>query len=384
MNELQELENDLPRAMRQATAHVVADATVQRRLIDAATAQPQRRSTGRERTSRSHRISWLLPSVAALISLLVAGSVLITRDRPAKQTVVPAVRGLAACSAPDHGAYSPPTKKIFVDHILGTWLVCSHPSLFGTADAGLQINADGRWTKLLRNSAGQLVAATTSGNQGSWRTIDAGAMNGRPTFQLNLHIDGSGTVVTVPTFSKGVARVHLDNNEVYAADYVQTSERVVPAGPANPGPSDQSSGPGHGPPLAACTTPDSGAYVPTTAQDFIHYIVGTWLVCSHPSIFRTTEAGMQIGSDGHWAKLYRDPNGGLVAGTGSRDEGTWREIDVSAENGGPTFQLNLKIEGSGTVITLPTMSKGVTRMDLDDGMGNSADYVPTSEKVVRN
>ena len=119
----------------------------------------------------------------------------------------------------------------------------------------------------------------------------------------------------------------------------------------------------------------------TTKQAFIDYIVGNWLVCSQPSVFGSSEDGLQISRNGHWAKLTRTSDGRLVAGTSSRTEGTWKVIDTSAMNGHTTFQLNLKIDGSGTVTTIPELSAGVTRMHLDNNGVFEADYVPTSQPV---
>jgi hypothetical protein len=115
--------------------------------------------------------------------------------------------------------------------IVGTWLVCATPSLFGTDEAGMLIDSTGHWAKLRRDAAGHLVASTAPREHGTWEIIDSSEMNGRPTFQVDFTLVGNGgdalgVVVTVPEFAKAVARVYLDNNGVYAADYVLTSEPV--------------------------------------------------------------------------------------------------------------------------------------------------------------
>jgi len=46
-------------------------------------------------------------------------------------------------------------------------------------------------------------------------------MNGPGTYQLNLSIDGSGTVITIPVFAEQPAVVRLNNNGVFVADYAR-------------------------------------------------------------------------------------------------------------------------------------------------------------------
>lgn len=125
-----------------------------------------------------------------------------------------------------------------------------------------------------------------------------------------------------------------------------------------------------------CTKKATGTYEPRTEQQFIDYVVGSWLVCSHPSIFTTDEDGLLISRNRHWAKLYRNASGKLIPATNPPDEGTWQVVDVSQMNGRPLFQINLKIDGSGTIITIPVFATGVTRMHLDNNGDYNTDYVP--------
>jgi len=137
---------------------------------------------------------------------------------------------LAACSTPANGTANPATQQEFVTRIVGTWLVCSQPTFFGTAEVGVQITSDGHWAKLLRNSAGQLVASSGDRDEGTWKVVDVSDMNGGPTYQLNFVIPViGGTAISIPTFAKSVTRMYLDNEGVYTANYVATSEQVVPA-----------------------------------------------------------------------------------------------------------------------------------------------------------
>jgi hypothetical protein len=107
----------------------------------------------------------------------------------------------------------------------------------------------------------------------------------------------------------------------------------------------------------------------------------TWLVCSEPSVFGTTDAGLQITADGHWAKLVRDTAGHLVKATGLRDSGTWEALDDSAMNGRPVFQINL-MTGNSTYILMADFAAAVERVQLDNNGVYVTDYVPTSEAVV--
>jgi hypothetical protein len=63
------------------------------------------------------------------------------------------------------------------------------------------------------------------GNEGTWAAIDTRAMNGPGTYQLNLKINGEGTVITLPVLSSGPPKMRLSNNGVYTADYVPSSPR---------------------------------------------------------------------------------------------------------------------------------------------------------------
>jgi hypothetical protein len=132
----------------------------------------------------------------------------------------------AACTAAAGGASNPTSLADFKARITRTWRVCSEPSVFGTTDAGLQITADGKWAKLVRDPAGHLVKATGLRDSGTWEALDDSAMNGRPVFQINL-MTGNSTYILMADFAAAVERVELDNNGVYVTDYVPTTEAVV-------------------------------------------------------------------------------------------------------------------------------------------------------------
>jgi hypothetical protein len=86
-------------------------------------------------------------------------------------------------------------------------------------------------------------------------------------------------------------------------------------------------------------------------------IEGYWALCSGQSaLCSSDEAGLEIASDGHWYKLYADDSGQLWRGLGWERRGSWQVIDTSAQNGTETYQLNLMIDGSGTVFGVPRLS----------------------------
>jgi hypothetical protein len=126
----------------------------------------------------------------------------------------------AACGTTPSGLRRAPTQHDFNNIIVGAWQQCSDSSVFGTSEAGLLIDADGRWSKLALVD-GQLNALHGWGNEGSWETIDTSIMNGPGVYQLNLNIDGSGTVITIPQIAAEPELMRLDNQGTFFGDYVR-------------------------------------------------------------------------------------------------------------------------------------------------------------------
>jgi hypothetical protein len=413
MSDTHDLEQALVDGMRASTESIVASPELRHRLtVQASSVRPRARWGG----ARSFLTTRSVAVAAAVVAVLGVGAVVLVLDgaaaptppaarhiaapspavsetlpaatTPAATTTAPvseaattgsspapsatlsaAPAGLADCSAPTGAVYQPTTTQDFIGHIVGVWVACSKPSIFNTPDAGLQIDADGHFAKLVRDQSGRLMATSGYLNGGTWTAVDASAMNGRPYFQINLVIDGSGTVITVPQFAGTTAR--FDNyNGPSSTLYVRTSEAVIPAAtPTTTPPSG----------LSGCSISGEKVYTPTSTQDSANHIVGTWLACTKPSIFGTADAGLQINSDGRWAKLVRDTSNRLVAASGALNGGTWQIVDDSAMNGRPYFQINLTVDGSGTVITKPVFVG--TAIHLDNNHIWATTYVPTSEKV---
>jgi len=127
-----------------------------------------------------------------------------------------------ACLQSPQGRRAAASEAEFREMMAGNWLLCTTPSVFGTTiEVGLAIYEDFRWAKLTRGEDGQIRAMSGWDQEGRWESIDTSSMNGPGTYQLNLSIDGSGTVITIPVFAEQPAVVRLNNNGVFVADYAR-------------------------------------------------------------------------------------------------------------------------------------------------------------------
>jgi hypothetical protein len=355
MTSANDFETFLTDEMRTSAATIVATPDFQRRLIE----RPPATRPRRLRTAPKLFTAQILSVAAAVILVLAVTAVVSfhwTGSPSPGATHTDALGNPAACSEPLGDAYQPTTTQDFTSHIVGVWVACSQPSIFDTHDAGLEIDANGEFEKLIRDSSGQLAATSGYQNSGTWTATDSSAMNGRPTFQIDFALAGNGGFSTVPQFAGTTMR--LDNNGSHSTRYARTTAAAAP--PASTGPGE-----------TACSTAGKKVYSPTTIEDFTNRFLGTWLACNKPSIFNTDDAGLQINSDHHWTKLVRGVGNKLVAASGPRSGGTWEIID------GPTqFQLNLTVAGAGTVITVPVFV-GTAMLMNNEGM-LATTYVPAS------
>jgi hypothetical protein len=131
------------------------------------------------------------------------------------------------CAASEGAENQPTTQADFESRLEHAWLLCDPPSVFGTGEAGLELRPDHRWSKLTRGSGGRYLRMTGWGNEGTWESIDTSAMNGPGHWQLNLNVDGGGTVITQPVFAVVVPKIRLNNEGVYVADYVEIASSQV-------------------------------------------------------------------------------------------------------------------------------------------------------------
>ncbi|MFN2504074.1 MAG: hypothetical protein ABR540_07575 [Acidimicrobiales bacterium] len=287
---------------------------------------------------------------------------------------VPDEHVVRPCGSSD-GEYRPATEGEFRAAMTGAWLLCQSPSFFGTDEAGMELRADGRWSKLYWLDDGSLVRAEGPGTEGAWIVTDVSAMNGRPTFQVDFQADGTDAVsMALPAFGEGasvstVSTVRLNNMGLFIADYVP----VPPGTTIHPSPSSPPSTPDR------CDKPGKHAYSPSTEAEFRETMTRAWLLCGAPSFFGTDEAGMEIRADGRWSKLFATSWGSLVRGTGPGNEGTWESVDASGMNGTPTFQIDFHIDGGGSIGTVPAFAKHGSKISnarLDNMGFFVADYVP--------
>lgn len=126
------------------------------------------------------------------------------------------------CSTSPQGSLKPETIEAFHDLIVGSWLLCSPESTFGTTDEqGLVIYDNYRWAKLFDQGDDELEPGVGWGLEGTWESLDTSDVNGPGVYQLNLNIDGSGTVITLPVLAEKPAYMRLGNNGVFVGDYVR-------------------------------------------------------------------------------------------------------------------------------------------------------------------
>lgn len=127
-----------------------------------------------------------------------------------------------ACSTVPQGSRKPATVEAFHELIVGSWLLCSPESAFGTTDEqGLVIYDNYRWAKLFDPGEGELEPGVGWGLEGTWESLDTSDANGPGVYQLNLNIDGSGgTVITVPVLAETPEYMRLGNAGYYG-DYAR-------------------------------------------------------------------------------------------------------------------------------------------------------------------
>jgi hypothetical protein len=281
----------------------------------------------------------------------------------------------------DYGEFLPATHAEFRRTITRAWLLCEGLSFLGTVDAGIELRADGRWSKLNWADGDTLVRAAGPGQEGSWESIDIGPQDGRPTYQVNFHIDGGpdgegATVFSVPTFGRPGAiasapsMVRINNLPgTLVADYIPVPPgmMILPA-----------------PEVDQCDLPVDGSYLPSSEAEFRDAMTGAWLLCGAPSLFGTEEAGLELRADGRWSKLQWTSGGALVRAAGPTNEGSWDTMDISEMNGRDLFQIELALDGGGFITIVPVFAGGdsyVTKVRMDNFATFVADYVPTDGPV---
>ena len=268
---------------------------------------------------------------------------------------------LEVCATTDQREEAMPSQEAVVSLLVGTWLLCQAPSVWGTDDeAGLEFSADGRWRKLRRAGSGALVRVEGWGDEGSWAAVDTSYPNAPPSYVLKVVVDPYGTTSIIPTFSAAASRMHLINY-TNVADYVRASGSDTVAEPS----------PGEG--QDACTAPERGVVAPLSLEAFEELFVGTWLSCSGDLAFfgSADEAGVEISADHQWWTLRRDGAGGLVRLGGPLQEGTWEMGSACPPAEGPPICHVWMHNGVGFNVMSPVFALGQMKMRVNS-MGTIA------------
>ena len=135
--------------------------------------------------------------------------------------LVPPADFVQSCNAPESPRPAVATIAEFRALIVRTWMLCSATSVFGSRDEkGMELLPDGSWFKLYADNEGTLTRGEGFGRRGTWEIIDTSGMSQRATFQVNLSIFGSGTVMTSPVFTAEPTKMRMNNMGLHIADYV--------------------------------------------------------------------------------------------------------------------------------------------------------------------
>jgi hypothetical protein len=270
-----------------------------------------------------------------------------------------------ACAAQEIPISAPMTEAQFRSWLFRPWVLCSPPpSVFGTqGDVGLEISPDGTWNKLREGAGGELIRGTDAQDAGTWTLMDTSGMNGPGVLQMNFYWPDGSSIDVFPEFATSPAKMHVENNGVYAATYVAFGEAAPPQAAAALEPMTL--------PPGACTNPLQDIEHPATMSDVEGILLGKWLSCGGSMFAGTDDIGIEITADGLWYKLFPGATPGTgVRGGGFGHQGTWELIGTSDMNGPGSFQLNLKIAGSGTTIGHPTFFQNPRSVRMETVVGN--------------
>ena len=253
------------------------------------------------------------------------------------------------------------TKEELAAGATRAWILCAPGSPFGTDDGGLEIRADGRWSKLTREDDGSLTRRHGFDEEGTWEVATP--------YQINLHIAGSGMIAGGTSFSADGSSMTINNNGVHEGHYVVVPENAVI-------PDDW------GPAGDECVRNEGAEYRPPTEDAFDAAVTHVWLACEGGTFFgHAPNTGLEIRSDGTWFRLYRQ---GDHYRRLRRDgeTGRWESIDTSQMNGRPTYQLTLNTSNGGGYSTHPHFASETSKMRLNNIGVAESDYIHAPEGTV--
>jgi hypothetical protein len=99
--------------------------------------------------------------------------------------------------------------------LAGRWLSCEGSTFATTDDVGLDLTADGHFYKIYVDAAGNPYRGQGFNREGTYDLVAPG-----DSVFLELHVAGSGTVITLPTFGSNPRSVLLSNEGLWGGRYV--------------------------------------------------------------------------------------------------------------------------------------------------------------------
>ncbi|HEY4240401.1 MAG TPA: hypothetical protein VGM88_11320 [Kofleriaceae bacterium] len=230
--------------------------------------------------------------------------------------------------------------------VVGQWLQCSFPSVWGTNDeAGFEIHDDGTWANLYADASGTLTASTDPTTSG---TFDI-QQSDPSSIQLDMtRASDSGEIILQPYFADTPAMMRVTNEGLYTADYIRNDDsgRCAAVTP------DPAAGPYTAP--ASCATSPANE---VTSPDPTTALVGRWFTCDGSPFAMGSDNGIELVADGSFFRLYAAADGTMQREHGFDRQGTW-SVDASG-------QLTLEI-ASGFLYSQPLFGDGPETLVIDN------------------
>jgi hypothetical protein len=278
-----------------------------------------------------------------------------TAKRKAGTATPTSTAPLPPCGTPEERLSSAETSTALV----GAWVLCRGDALFATGEAGIEIGADGAWSKLVRTTDGSLQRSSGWENNGDWAVVQEQQVNFRMV---------RGTVIASAYFTADRASVRFMGMGG-GPDYVRVASGT-PIGDAPPRGGDE------------CSKDEGRRRMFSSESEVRAALAHVWLLCQPEWYFAAKGAGLEIRSDGRWYLLDRRADGALVRG-GGRLAGTWTVMDTSSMNGPGSYQLNVRADGSGENYLIIAFATASSKMQASS-MEGVRDHVhaPAGTQVV--
>ncbi len=137
----------------------------------------------------------------------------------------------AACGRPAHAAVAPPSPATLKRDLVGTWSQCAGTSLFGGpsstgGEAGIEILANGRWTRLAKTPGGYWTPLVGPGDSGTWTVLPAPSVAAGKVSAIVRFV-----AVPVSTSASGAGGPTSAGRPTSAAPHEWTVQVTIVAGP---------------------------------------------------------------------------------------------------------------------------------------------------------